>query len=147
MQSQAQQQQRNSEGIIDRRAFQSVIDLNDQDSTDFSTQMVNTYLAVADSTLFDMDQALCVMSTCLHQRQPALWHRVAHALFALSSPLSLSYVRIEGTRTFPTCHCWPPRCRTPLSPLVSRRYSDRVPACVMSSTHGLRRRNWEVQRP
>ncbi|KAI0253313.1 hypothetical protein BJV78DRAFT_1195868 [Lactifluus subvellereus] len=55
---QRQQQQRTSDGIIDRRVFQSVVDLNDQDSTDFSTQMVNTYLAVANSTLVDMDQAL-----------------------------------------------------------------------------------------
>jgi len=53
-----QARQRSSEGIIDRRAFQSVIDLNDHDSTDFSTQMVNTYLAVATSTLSDMDKAL-----------------------------------------------------------------------------------------
>jgi hypothetical protein len=82
------QTQRSSEGIIDRRAFQTVIDLNDQDSTDFSTQMVNTYLAVANSTLFDMDQALCVTSTCLHRKQiGTLAHRVAHALLALS-PLS-----------------------------------------------------------
>jgi len=52
------QQQRISYGIIDRRVFQGVIDLNDTDSTDFSTQMVNTYLAVAISTLADMDRAV-----------------------------------------------------------------------------------------
>jgi hypothetical protein len=53
-------QQRTSDGIIDRRVFQGIVDLNDTDSTDFSTQMVNTYIAVATSTLADMDQAVCV---------------------------------------------------------------------------------------
>jgi hypothetical protein len=53
-------QQRTSDGIIDLRVFQGVVDLNDTDSTDFSTQMVNTYLAVATSTLADMDRAVCV---------------------------------------------------------------------------------------
>ncbi|KAI0296347.1 hypothetical protein B0F90DRAFT_1746846 [Multifurca ochricompacta] len=46
------------DGIIDRRVFQGIIDLNDADSTDFSTQMVKTYLAVANSTLIDMDRAV-----------------------------------------------------------------------------------------
>ncbi|KAN0118072.1 hypothetical protein V8E52_005659 [Russula decolorans] len=50
--------QRSSDGIIDRRVFQGVVDLNDTDSTDFATQMVNTYLAVATSTLADMDRAV-----------------------------------------------------------------------------------------
>lgn len=53
-------QQRTSNGIIDRRVFQGIVDLNDKDSTDFSTQMVTTYLAVATSTLSDMDKAACV---------------------------------------------------------------------------------------
>ena len=56
----ASAQQRTSDGIIDRRVFQGIIDLNDVDSTDFSTQMVHTYLAVATSTLADMDRAVCV---------------------------------------------------------------------------------------
>ncbi|KAF8492832.1 hypothetical protein F5888DRAFT_1636970 [Russula emetica] len=51
-------QQRTSDGIIDRHVFQGIVDLNDMDSTDFSTQMVNTYLAVATSTLADMDRAV-----------------------------------------------------------------------------------------
>lgn len=56
-------QQRTSDGVIDLRVFQGVVDLNDTDSTDFSTQMVNTYLAVATSTLADMDRAVCVTTT------------------------------------------------------------------------------------
>ncbi|KAF8481578.1 hypothetical protein DFH94DRAFT_691219 [Russula ochroleuca] len=51
-------QQRTSDGIIDQRVFQGIVDLNDIDSTDFSTQMVHTYLAVATSTLADMDRAV-----------------------------------------------------------------------------------------
>jgi hypothetical protein len=47
--------------VIDRRVFQGIVDLDDEDSTDFSTQMVDTYLAVATSTLSDMDRAVCVM--------------------------------------------------------------------------------------
>jgi len=57
------QQQRSSDVIIDRHVFQGIVDLNDADSTDFSTQMVNTYLAVATSTLADMDRALCVTTS------------------------------------------------------------------------------------
>ncbi|KAH9984046.1 hypothetical protein BJV74DRAFT_588139 [Russula compacta] len=49
--------ERTSNGIIDRRVFQGIVDLNDKDSTDFSTQMVTTYIAVATSTLSDMDKA------------------------------------------------------------------------------------------
>jgi hypothetical protein len=63
-------QQRTSDAIIDRRIFQGIVDLNDVDSTDFSTQMVDTYLAVATSTLADMDRAVCVslhfLSISLH---------------------------------------------------------------------------------
>jgi hypothetical protein len=46
---------------VDRRVFQGIVDLDDEGSTDFSTQMVHTYLAVATSTLSDMDRAVCVM--------------------------------------------------------------------------------------
>jgi hypothetical protein len=92
----SQARQRSSEGIIDRRAFQSVIDLNDHDSTDFSTQMVNTYLAVANSTLSDMDKALCVISTCL------LAQSSTHPFFLLPlSPLSLSYGVYRGNKDIP----------------------------------------------
>jgi hypothetical protein len=53
-------QQRALGGIIDRHVFQGIVDLNDEDSTDFSTQMVHTYLAVSTSTLSDMDRAVYV---------------------------------------------------------------------------------------
>jgi hypothetical protein len=56
----ASAQQPTSDGIIDRSIFQGIVDLNDVDSTDFSTQMVRTYLAVATTTLADMDRAVCV---------------------------------------------------------------------------------------
>jgi len=63
-------QQRTSDGIIDRHVFQGIVDLNDMDSTDFSTQMVNTYLAVATSTLADMDRAVCVTTTSPSVTEP-----------------------------------------------------------------------------
>ncbi|KAI9459674.1 hypothetical protein BJY52DRAFT_1186290 [Lactarius psammicola] len=50
--------ERSLDGIIDPRVFQGVLNLNDSDSTDFSTQLFDTYLAVAKSTLNDMDRAV-----------------------------------------------------------------------------------------
>ncbi|KAH9016506.1 hypothetical protein EDB84DRAFT_716193 [Lactarius hengduanensis] len=50
--------ERSPDGIIDRRVFQGVLNLNDSDSTDFSTQLFETYLAVANSTMTNMDRAV-----------------------------------------------------------------------------------------
>jgi len=91
-------QQGTSDGIIDRHVFQGVVDLNDTDSTDFSTQMVNTYLAVATSTLADMDRAVCVTHFTIISRStfiftfhppshPSIlpWPAVSHLLFVRKS--------------------------------------------------------------
>lgn len=49
-------EQSSLDGIVDRQVFQGVLNLNDSDSTDFSRQLFDTYLAVANSTVIDMDR-------------------------------------------------------------------------------------------
>jgi hypothetical protein len=121
-------QQRTSDGIIDQRVFQGIVDLNDIDSTDFSTQMVHTYLAVATSTLADMDRAVCVTLHFLPPLMCAPSSENRYLPFYPSLPASPSYyltdllvrkvffltcyVPTGGTRTSPNYLYWPSRYRT-----------------------------------
>ncbi|KAH9046983.1 hypothetical protein EDB83DRAFT_2523249 [Lactarius deliciosus] len=77
--------QRSPDGIIDRRVFQGVLNLNDSDSTDFSTQLFETYLAVANSTMTNMDRAV------MNPRQP---ERARNKDF---SELSLLAISLQDT--------------------------------------------------
>ena len=108
-------QQRISDEIIDRRVFQGIVDLNDIDSTDFSTQMVDTYLAVATSTLADMDQAVCVSLdvTLTHpDRSTVCPYFYPTCLLVREVFLLTCYGPTGGTRTFPNYLYWLSRCRT-----------------------------------
>ena len=80
------QTEKRTDEIIDMETFQQIVDLDEDDTRDFSTGMVEAYFDQAAKTFQDMDGALCVDISIVQ-------------LFSLNCVL-------ESLRTYGNCQHW-----------------------------------------
>lgn len=61
--------QADESSLIDMDTFNQILELDEDDTRDFSSEMVWSYFTQASSTFLDMDSALCVRPTVRDRRR------------------------------------------------------------------------------